>query len=106
MTADWGSVGEGREATIDIIPDDALLMIFSLYKEAYSITLSWWEPFVHVCRRWRHVIFASPRSLGLTVVCTPRTPVKESLNIWLPLPIAVCSIYCAPPGRNENIIAA
>ena len=103
MTADGCSVGE---AAIDILPDDALLTIFFIYKEVYSTDLSWWEPFVHVCRRWRHVIFSSPLGLGLTVVCTPRTPVKESLNIWPPLPIAVHSTDCQSPGRDENVIAA
>ena len=103
MTTDGCNVGE---ATIDILPDDTLLTIFFLYKEDYSADLSWWEPCVHVCRRWRHVILASPLGLGLTIVCTSRTPVKKSLNIWPPLPIAIRSAHRQSPGRNENIIAA
>ena len=84
-TTDEWSVGE---ATIDILTDDALLTIFLLCKDVSSPDLSWWQPLVHVCRRWRHVIFASPLHLNLTLVCTVTAPVKKSLNIWPPLPIA------------------
>lgn len=103
MAADGCSVGE---ATIHTLPDEALLTIFFLYKEAYSTDLSWWEPFVHVCHRWRHVIFASPLGLGLTVVCTASTPVKESLDIRPPLPIAIRPTNYESPDSSENIIAA
>ena len=76
------------EATIDILPDDALLAIFLLCKDVPS-DLSWWQPLVHVCRRWRHVIFASPQHLNLTLVCTARTPTWKLLDIWPPIPIAL-----------------
>jgi len=48
-----------------------------------------WHRLAHVCRRWRHVVFASPRRLGLHIVCTEKTPVRESLDIWPPLPIII-----------------
>ena len=38
LTGNGWSVGE---ATADILPDDALLTIFFLYKEIYSSDLSW-----------------------------------------------------------------
>ena len=102
-TADGCIVGE---STIDILPNDALLTIFSLYKQVYSPSLAWWEPLVHVCRRWRHVILASPLLLNLTVVCTSKTPTRESLDIWPPLPIAIHFAPCDPPGDAENVVAA
>ena len=94
------------ESTIGILPNDVLLTVFSLYKEVYSPGLSWWEPLVHVCRRWRHVILGSPLLLNLTVVCTSKTRTRESLNIWPPFPIAIHSPHCDPPGEVENVVAA
>ncbi|KAH9968533.1 hypothetical protein BGW80DRAFT_1338084, partial [Lactifluus volemus] len=34
-----------------------------------------WQRLAHVCRRWRHIIFDSPRSLNLQLFCTYGTPV-------------------------------
>jgi hypothetical protein len=44
---------------------------------------------VHVCRRWRELVFASPRRLNLRISCTRRTPVRQNLGIWPALPIDV-----------------
>ena len=73
--------------TIDILPDDVLLLIF-LFDRATSLSqddkLWWrWDRLVHVCRRWRSVIFASPNFLGLKLACGPWTRVE----LWPPLPI-------------------
>jgi hypothetical protein len=95
--------------TIHILPDDVLLGIFDRYGEdnLYCHTW-WWETLVHVCQRWRNVVFASPRRLHLLVACNGRTPTRRSLDIWPPFPIVVT---CFPwDARNENgvdnIIAA
>ena len=89
-----------------MLPDDALLIIFFLYKEFYTFDLTWWEPLVHVCRRWRHIIFASPLHLNLTVVCNSRTPASKSLDIWPPFPISVHFSPGDPPGDIEDAVAA
>ena len=89
------------EATIDVLSDDALLAIFFLFKEVYSSDPSWWEPLVHVCRRWRRVIFTSPRRLTLTLLCTSGTPTASSLDIWPPFPIAV---HFVPSGDLRDIL--
>ena len=102
-TADERRVGE---ATIDILSDDALSTIFFHCKDVFSSDLSWWQPLVHVCRRWRHVIFGSPLHLNLTLVCTARTPARESLDIWPPIPIVLHFTSYERRGHNENIIAA
>jgi hypothetical protein len=102
-TTDEWSVGE---ATIDILTDDALLKIFLLCKDVSSPDLSWWQPLVHVCRRWRHVIFASPLHLNLTLVCTVTAPVKKSLDIWPPLPIAFDFTSYGRRGHTKIITAA
>jgi len=94
------------EATIDILSDDALLAIFFLYKEVYLHDLSWWEPLVHVCRRWRHLIFASPLHLNLTLVCSLRKRARRSLDIWPPFPIAIHVSSCKAPSNIFNFVAA
>jgi F-box-like len=89
--------------TIDILPDLVLLEIFDFY--AYEEKDNSWHNLVHVCRKWRNVVFGSPRRLNLRLFCNARTPVKELLEVWPPLPISVCN-----DGDNRwgihNIIAA
>ena len=67
-----------------------------------------WTELAHVCRRWRAIILASPQRLHLKVACGPRTPVKTSLDIWPPFPIAViCSPFDTVDEKGEeNIVAA
>ena len=48
-----------------------------------------WITLVHVCQRWRGLVFASPRRLNLRLVCTRGKPVREMLDIWPTLPIVV-----------------
>jgi len=89
-----------QRATIDTLPDGPLLEIFSFYvEEAYEACdpdevlgikqLESWRPLVHVCQRWRYLVFASPLRLKMRLVCTSGTPVRNMLNIWPPLPIVV-----------------
>jgi hypothetical protein len=76
--------------TINSLPDNILLNIFGLYREDFMNYMGprcTWHRLTHVCRRWRHVVFASPIQLDLRIVCTERTPVMELLDIWPPLPI-------------------
>ena len=44
---------------------------------------------MHVCRRWRPIIFQSPRRLNLQILCTKRDRFKRSLGIWPDFPIAI-----------------
>ena len=46
---------------------------------------------VHVTRRWRSVVFASPKFLELRLVCGPGTRM-ELTSIWPPLPIIIRNI--------------
>ena len=48
-----------------------------------------WHTLVHVCQRWRFVVFASPRHLDLQILCRNGSPVEEYLDIWPQLPIAI-----------------
>ena len=83
--------------TIDF-PDDVLLEIFDFYVVRYqdldsieivsSDQISW-QSLVHVCRRWRDVVFASPRRLNLQLCCTTRTPARATLDVWPALPLLI-----------------
>jgi hypothetical protein len=48
-----------------------------------------WQTLVHVCRRWRRVVLGSPHGLNLQLCCSPKTPVKETLDVWPALPLVV-----------------
>jgi hypothetical protein len=81
---------------IGLLADEVLLEIFSFYlEEAYKVDsadrleLEAWHILVHVCRRWRRIVFASPRRLNLQLVCANTTPVRQMLDIWPTLPIVV-----------------
>lgn len=56
-----------------------------------------WHTLVHVCRRWRQIVFASPRRLDLQLLCTPSSPVRELLGFLLPIPIMISNWSGTPP---------
>ncbi|KAI0288633.1 hypothetical protein BC826DRAFT_971465 [Russula brevipes] len=91
--------------TIDILPDEVLLEIFDIiisYDHIYR-----WHTLVHVCRRWRSVVFASAHRLELRLLCTSKTPVRKTLDVWPALPIIVEDYGNQLWGLNaSNIIAA
>jgi hypothetical protein len=82
---------------IDILPDDVLLAIFDFCMDA-------WQPLIHVCRQWRSVVFGSPRRLNLRLVCTDRTPVRDTLDIWPPFPLVIQNNASLTKDVN-NIVA-
>ena len=87
--------GHTLAITIDILPDDVLLEIFDWCRMGHDPDQSpfspiWiWHGLVHVCQRWRQLVFGSPRRLDLQIFCTNGTPVMENLDFWPPLPIAI-----------------
>ena len=90
-----------RHVTIEILPDDILLRIFDFY--LYDANYDRWHTLVHVSRRWRNVVFASPRRLNLQLLCRYRS-VREMLDIWPELPIVIT--YDGVPEMMEGVIAA
>jgi hypothetical protein len=93
-----------------MLPDVALLEIFESYMDQvrqygdYNLErYARWYSLVHVCQKWRRVIFGSPRRLGLRLYCTSRTPVKDTLAVWPPLPIAIRLDH---PRALDNFFAA
>ena len=101
--------------SIDTLPDDALLEIFdhhmcSVRLEQLSQTVEKaWQSLVHVCRRWRCIVFGSPRRLDLCLVCTGRTSVRDRLDVWPALPLIIVDKGDSSTrsiGYVDNIVAA
>jgi hypothetical protein len=90
--------------TIDALPDDVLLSVFECYLDE-ATDVEGWRTLVHVCQRWRNVVFGSPRSLHLRIACTSKSPVREKLDVWPRLPIVV-SGYCESMTCLDNFKAA
>jgi hypothetical protein len=62
---------------------------------------------VHVCGRWRYVVFQSPLRLHLQLVCNADTPVKKTLDVWpRALPIIINDFRWGRSLSGANIIAA
>ena len=114
-----------RRVSIHVLDDDSLLHIFRLCRPALldedetddSRILRggewsrerWWYKLVHVCRRWRSLILASPSHLGLCLVCTCRTPIATMLLHSPPLPIVIDHIikdHEVTPADEDRILLA
>ena len=87
---------------IDMLPDDVLLIIFDIFlahdvaedSPHYTRLMAAedtevWQSLVHVCRRWRGIVFESPRRLNLRLVYTRKTLAMETPNIWPTLPLCI-----------------
>ena len=99
---------------IDVLPDDVLLEIFHFYVdlsqpcyEEKKVTEAW-QSLVHVSRRWRNLVFQSPRRLNLRLFCTPKTPARDTLGIWPALPLIVRGNVALSTvlSETDNLIAA
>ncbi len=58
-----------------------------------------------MCRRRRTIVFASQHRLDLRLLCTPKTSIKQTLDLWPAFPIIVRSAFYALDDW-DNIIAA
>ena len=67
-----------------------------------------WHTLIHVCRKWRYIIFASPRVLNLRLLCTIGTPARARLAIWPAFPIAVIGSVDSTPLEvvADNVMAS
>jgi hypothetical protein len=93
--------GIGLVIRIDVLPDEVLLIIFDFYVDPITFDscvdpdlhskpeIEKWISLVHVCRRWRSLVFQSPRRLNLRLFCTPETPARDTLDVWPALPILI-----------------
>ena len=95
--------------TTDLLPDDALLVIFDFFlDDAPPDDVDGWHTLVHVCQRWRNIVLSSPRRLNLRLLCKDRRPVKDMLDIWPAFPIIIrgCGYPILLDDEADNIIAA
>lgn len=88
--------------TIDTFPDEVLLEIFDFCVEDNEED---WKTLVHVCQRWRGIVFSAPHRLDLRLAYTGAKPVKEMLDIWPTLPIAVRVIPLDEKVEDDFVIA-
>ena len=92
--------------TIEVLPSTVLLEIFNFYVDRPGADEDVWFSLVHVCRRWRFVVFDSPRRLNLRILYTPKRPLKM-LDIWPALPIVINFLAKGKRPRGmANIVAA
>lgn len=97
-----------RKVTIEELSDEVLLEIFRYYLDASPRS---WPRLVHICRKWRYIVFSSQQTLHLRLFCTHGTPVLKALDCWPALPIVVR--YGGPPALDppapndeDNVMAA
>ena len=90
--------------TVETIPDDVLLAIFTSYLHQ-SGDIDAWHTLVHVCQRWRYLVFASPGHLHLELSCRIETRAREMLDVWPAFPIVITD-YSDSMSGVDNIIAA
>ena len=90
------------------LPDKVLLDVFSYFVQVFPRN---WPTLVHICHKWRRIVFAYEQSLQLRLFCTHGTPVRTTLACWpRTLPIVVeygGSPELDPPTlEDENDIMA
>jgi hypothetical protein len=97
---------------IDVLPDGVLLEIFDLYMNMDPLyrgkdVIERWQSLVHVCRRWRILVFESPRRLNLRLFCTPKTFTRDKLDLWPALPLVIDGDVTSESTQDlDNIIVA
>jgi hypothetical protein len=85
----------GYTTTINALPDGVLLEIFHFCRmdhDAHGFPFRpvlEWRWLVHVCRRWRYIIFDSPLQLDLQLRCIHGTPVRKNLCCWPSVPLII-----------------
>jgi hypothetical protein len=96
-----------------MLPNDVLLDIFD-----FSLDVIWrgmWHRLVHVCQKWRKIVFSAPRRLNLELICKDGRAVRNRLYVWPPLLIKMSyyGIQKSSPHLKtkfgddvDNIIAA
>jgi hypothetical protein len=99
-----------QPGTIARLSDDVLLNIFCHYVDTSP---RYWPRLVHICRKWRRIVFACQEDLHLRLYCAPGTPVMKTLHCWPALPIVIeyggslsLELDSPAPADEVNIISA
>ncbi|KAI0293310.1 hypothetical protein B0F90DRAFT_1763275, partial [Multifurca ochricompacta] len=98
-----------QRVTIHVLPDDVLVEIFDFYVLDSSCYFNMWSRLLHVCRRWRHVMFSSGRRLDLEIFCSPGKRVRRVLDCWPELPLVILPFlnrdYLLKDDEEDDIAA-
>jgi hypothetical protein len=98
-----------RQGATGKFSDEVLLNIFRYYVDTSP---RFWPRLVHVCRKWRRIVFSSHQALQLRLFCTHGTPVLKTLECWPALPIVVEYGWSpaldtpAPAADDDDVMAA
>ena len=88
-----------KRTTIKVLPEDILLEIFDFYRldaMEQSKGHPWkWHRLAHVSRKWRDVVFRSPRRLCMRILCEYGAPIGSILASWPTLPL-VAKFHVGP----------
>jgi hypothetical protein len=96
--------------SIDTLPDEMLLAIFDIFVvdecKISKQEIDRWHSLVHVCRRWRRIVFESPRRLNLRLGNTAKTPARELLDVWPAIPLFIHEYgFSVHETGMDNVIA-
>src|SRR5712671_46862 len=95
-----------------MLPDDVLVEIFNSYIQLhFRRNRNAWHALVHVCWRWRSLVFASPRRLNLHLDYRGHRPMLQALDTWPILPVILTSTPTQPfhmkwGQRWDNMVSA
>ena len=100
----------GQMERIDVLPGEVLLEIFDFYVDqdvpyGDKTEVEGWQTLVHVCRRWRSLVFQSSSRLNLRLYCSPKTPTRDTLDVWPALPLLVMGGMDPTTGMDNIIVA-
>ena len=94
---------------MDSLPNIVLLEIFDHYLDEYQRLgcLNAWQTLVHVCRKWRNVVFRSPCRLNLRLQCGATAPVSK-IDVWplFPIVINIDALEIWGPWCRDNVVDA
>jgi len=82
-----------RLVKIGVLPDDVLVEIFNFYVKIRTFRYwkfplrNTWHTLVHVCCRWRYLVFSSPHYLNLQLEYEGHRPMSEVPGVWPVLPV-------------------
>ena len=97
-----------------MVPDFSLIEIFDFYMtealdyypELSNLKKEAWIVLAHVCRKWRDIVFGSPRRLNVRLFFHARRSLRAMLDTWPPLPIDIwVSDIDLRFGRIDDTIA-
>ena len=90
-----------------MLPDEVLLGIFDICAgkngghKFSKRDVEAWQSLVHVCQRWRSVVFGSPRRLNLRLVFTNFTHARDTLDVWPALPLVFNASVYETKGEDD-----